>query len=153
MIAEDSIVDDIARHNPGDVGFDRAALPPALFLAWCVSLNEVSRSFLESAGSQATRLKMRDISPADAFVSICGGELGAAQLSEPARRFAHSHYDQYLEELQSILAEQDSASIDGWAIYDEISPWLTRCWFDQRGGSSAESGGVLSKVASWWASR
>lgn len=153
MTEEDSIIDDVSRHRPGDVGFERSALPPGLFLAWCVSLDQVSREFLDSAGTTITRLKMRDVSPTDAFVSTCGGELRAETLSAAARRFAGEHYERYLEQLRTLLPQDGSDTVDGWAVYDQISPWLTRCWFNQRDNAGADAGGVVSRVARWWSSR
>lgn len=153
MTGHDALIDDVSRHHPGDVGFEHAALPPALFLAWCVSMDQVSHSFLDTAGSVVTQLKMRDISPADAFVSTCGGELRSDVLSDAAQRFASDLYPRYLEELHPILAEQIDSTVDGWAIYEQISPWLTRRWFDQRGGSFASSEGIVARVSRWWSSR
>ncbi|MCR9279917.1 MAG: hypothetical protein NXH85_18310 [Pseudomonadaceae bacterium] len=150
---EVALIDDVSHHEPSKVGFERAALPPAIFLAWCVSLDLASKEFLDSAGTVVTRLKMRDISPADAFVSTCGGQLSTRELSGSVAGFALDNYSAYLQQLHTALLDASDAELRGWAIYDEVSPWLTRLWYESRGGTSRETRGFVARVASWWSSR
>jgi hypothetical protein len=128
--------DDIDRHIAVAGSIERAAVPPAFFMAWLVNLQLLSVEFARRAGRDVTRVRMRDLTPGEFFIQHCHGRITSAELNERGQQFVESYYhDRYLtdfDEAFGVPADQSPARYaveDDWAHYDQLAPIVTRRFF------------------------
>jgi hypothetical protein len=130
------VYDDIDRHMAAAGSIERAAVPPAFFMAWLVNLQLVSGDFQRRAGADVTRVRMRDLKPGEFFIKHCHGRITSAELNERGQHFVESYYQgKYLEDFAEAfkLPADDPAARyaidDDWPHYDQLAPILTRRFF------------------------
>ena len=149
------VVDDLSRHLPRAREFDRAALIPGMYLCWCARLDLLEHSFAEQQAEQLLRLRYRDGSCVDLFVTGCEGTLRFSHLNERGARFTREYYSRYLDLWRETFTSDISSSdispsdiygvSDSWENYEKIAAPLTRALL----GSPPQKASVASR-RSWW---
>jgi len=139
-------IDDLDRHLPAAGSIDRAAVPLAMYLAWCANLHLLSAAFQRTHELTLTRLRYRDLSPAEFLTTCTGGYLEASDLSDEGRAFTEAFYPHYPAALRAAFGEDVYDVPDDWPHYDRIAKSLTRelmIW--KQGGRQARQGD-----RKWW---
>ena len=129
------MIDDLDEHLPEAGSLDRAALPPAMFLAWCGNLQLVSAGFVEAHQSLLVRLRYRDLSPAEFFTAATSGSIDPVDLSPEGQAFARSYYPRYLEDLRLVFGPDIYETRDDWTNYDLIAPQITQHFMAWKGSA------------------
>ncbi|MGE0625924.1 MAG: hypothetical protein AB7I04_09450 [Pseudomonadales bacterium] len=119
-------IDDLDRHLPDAGSLHRAAVPLGMYLAWCGNLHLLSAGFQQTHELALTRLRYRDLSPAEFLTACSGGHLDAADLSDEGRAFTEAYYADYLSEFRETFGCDPYDVSDDWPHYDRIAPVLTR---------------------------
>ena len=125
------IYDDVGRHFGEAGGFDEAALPLGVYLAWCANHGLLSEELEGRAGHLVTRVRYREVGGCELAVAGCGGILADEHLNADGRAFTSSHYDQFLDTFRELCHDQPTG--DEWAVYDRLAPELTRALMRFRG--------------------
>jgi|GEM_PF-715712 len=129
----DDIIDDINRHL-GEAGdFDRAALIPGMYLAWCARLNLLERGFAEQQAQAILRLHYNDGSCIEMLVAGCAGTLKYSHLNSQGAAFARNYYSTYLADWQTLFGEDIYAVEDSWENYAKIAAVLTKALHSKGG--------------------
>lgn len=132
-----------------DVGIGSDAVRtaiPAIVFAWAANLNLLSAEAV--ASGLDTRVKMRDINYADAFVAASGGVLSAALFKPELTSFLEEHYPGFRDHADAQLARDPYDSRHPWATYDALAPWLTERWLGP--AQRSKSASLLSRVTGWF---
>ena len=131
------IIDDISWHLSAEDdkepsgSFGQASAIPGMFLTWCVNLGLISDEFALREETRIIRLKYRDITGGEFFVSACGGTLEGDMLSVNGLSFAKKHYKAFEMAARKII---EIPIEDGWTNYDQMAPWLTKKYLGQKVG-------------------
>ncbi len=120
------LIDHLDRHREAAGSLARAAVVPGMYLAWCGNLHLLSADFQQANQPALTRLRYRDLSPAEFFTATTAGAVEAGYLSEEGRRFAEHYYPAYLGDLREVLGQDVYGAKDDWETYDRIAALLTR---------------------------
>lgn len=142
-------IDDLDRHLPAAGSIDRAAVPLGMYLAWCGNLHLLSATFQQTHELALTRLRYRDLSPAEFLTACTGGHLDAEDLSDEGRAFAQAYYPDYLADFRDAFGGDPYDVRDDWAHYDRIAPVLTRrlmAW--KHGGKTGTRAAAGERK--WW---
>lgn len=142
-------IDDLDRHLPAAGSIDRAAVPLGMYLAWCGNLHLLSAAFQQTHELALTRLRYRDLSPAEFLTACSGGHLDAEDLADEGRAFTEAYYPGYLAEFRATFGGDPYDVRDDWAHYDRIATVLTRhlmAW--KRGGKTGT--GTAAGDRKWW---
>lgn len=145
------LIDDLDRHLGAAGSIERAAVPLGMYLAWCGNLHLLAAGFLERHEQAVTRLRFRDLSPAEFLTTCTSGCIDAAFLNEEGRSFSEAYYPHYLEDFASVFGGDPYAVRDDWAHYDQIAAVLTRhfmAW--KQGGRRGRSARQGSGRRKWW---
>ena len=109
---------------PSAGALQRAALPIALYVAWCARHDLLSDAVGAEAPERLLRLKYQDLSPCEFFVPVLHGELRTEHLSAAGRAFTERSYEAYLAHFHA-LADEPYALPDDWDTYAKVAPWLS----------------------------
>ena len=120
------VVDDINRHLDSAGEFDRAALIPGMYLAWCVRLGLLDRRFAEQQAQAILRLHYNDGSCIEMLVTACGGTLKYAHLNDRGVAFTRDYYPQFLKDWRAVFGEDIYGVKDSWENYGKIAAVLTK---------------------------
>ena len=120
------VIDDINRHLGVAGDFDRAALIPGMYLAWCARLNLLDRDFAEQQAQAILRLHYNDGSCIEMLVTGCAGTLKYSHLSKQGAAFTRHYYANYLADWQTLFGEEIYAVEDNWENYSKIAAVLTK---------------------------
>ena len=145
------VVDDIDRHLKQAGEFDRAALIPGMYLAWCARLNLLSPEFSKAQAASLLRLHYNDGSCIELLVTGCGGTLRYSDLNEQGEDFTRRYYPGYLADWQAVFGSDIYAVADSWENYHKIAAVLTETLL---GAPDPSVGGLKSarraSNGSWW---
>lgn len=151
------LVDDVDRHLQAAGSLAGATVVPAMYLAWCGNLHLLSTEFQEAHAGLLTRLRLRDLSPAEFFTGTTGGAIHTDMLSSEGRAFTEHYYPDYLADFQAAFgggADNDFhvyAVKDDWASYERIATLLTRRFMTFRqGGRRALRKARAGRGRRWW---
>ncbi|MFV2091088.1 MAG: hypothetical protein ACC642_10540 [Pseudomonadales bacterium] len=146
------VIDDLDRHLPAAGSIERAVVPMAMYLAWCVNLQLLDSDFQSDHEGQLLRLRYREISPAEFLTTTCGGHFSSALLNPEGQRFTDGYYQDYLRDFAATFGttlEGVYAVNDDWATYDQIARVLTRRIMASK--SASRSGNYAEKGRrKWW---
>jgi|TARA_B100000315_G_C14572893_1_gene586483 hypothetical protein len=121
------VYDSLDHHLKGAGSFERAAVPPGIYLAWCINMGLESRMLHERDQQAVLRVRYRELKGSEFLVSVCGGVLDASLLSDAGRRFTRTHYQAYLDALQALAPDECVYDYDDdWALYERMASFLTR---------------------------
>jgi len=120
------VVDDINQHLVAAGEFDRAALIPGMYLAWCARLNLLDRSFAEQHAQSILRLHYNDGSCIEMLVTACGGTLKYSQLNKQGAVFTRGYYADYLANWRATFGDDIYGVQDSWENYGKIAAVLTK---------------------------
>lgn len=140
------IVDELDRHLPRAGSIERAAVPTGMYVAWCANLQLLSAAFQAEHESALTRLRYRDISPAEFFVSACHGSFSEEDLGAEGRSFTARYYSDYLTDFEQTFAADAYSVADDWAHYDKIAALLTSRFMSTK----ASAGERADRRKRWW---
>ena len=120
------LVDDLDHHLAEAGSIERAAVPMAMYLAWCANLQLLDADFQRSHEAPLLRLRYREISPAEFLTTTCGGSLSTSVFNAQGRRFTQACYADYLGDFRGITNGEPYSAADDWGTYDAIAAVLTR---------------------------
>lgn len=145
------LIDHVDRHLPAAGSLARAAVVPAMYLAWCGNLHLLSPAFQEVHGELLTRLRYRDLSPAEFFTGVTDGAMDTDMLSGEGRAFTEQYYPEYLSDFGSVFGDDVYGVKDDWAAYERIAGLLTRRFMTFRdGGRQALHRAGTGAGRRWW---
>ncbi len=133
---------------PAAGSIDRAAVPLAMYLAWCGNLHLFSAGFQQTHERTLTRLRYRDLSPAEFLTACTGGHLDTTDLSDEGRDFTEAYYPGYLAEFRATFGGDPYDVRDDWAHYDRLAPLLTRHLMIWKQTGRQPSG--QTRARKWW---
>jgi hypothetical protein len=140
-------IDDLDRHLPAAGSIDRAAVPLAMYLAWCANLQLLSAGFQRTHELALTRLHYRDLSPAEFLTATTSGSLDATDLSDEGRTFTEVFYPHYPAAFRAVFGDDVYDVPDDWPHYDRIAKTLTREFMTwKQSGRPLHQGGGRK----WW---
>lgn len=119
------MIDDLNEHVVAAGDLARAAIPTGFYVAWCTNLDLLSRGFVERFSEPVLRVKYRELSGAELFVSACGGRLEYEHLNERGQQFSRRYYARYLADLRTLFGDDLYRVEDNWDNYDRVAPILT----------------------------
>jgi len=146
------VVDDINRHLAAAVEFDRAALIPGMYLAWCARLNLLDRGFAEQQAQAILRLHYNDGSCVEMLVSACGGTLKYGHLNKQGVAFTREYYADYQKDWRALFGDDLYAVEDSWENYGKIAAVLTKALHarsDQNATNKKSSGRKSWRFWNW----
>jgi hypothetical protein len=147
------VIDSLDHHLDEAGSIERAAVPLGMYLAWCANLHLLSRAFQEQHQGALTRLRYRDLSPAEFLTATGDGSLVGADLSEEGLDFTRTYYEHYLDDFRGTFDGAAYTVKDDWAHYDKIAAVLTRRFMrtkghpDDRGEGAGERNRGRKR---WW---
>ena len=145
------VIDDLDRHMAEAGSIERAAMPLAIYFAWCGNLHLFNPAFQQEHERALLRLRYREISPAEFFTATTGGAIESTVMSDDGRAFTEAHYDDCLEDVRTTFGTDVSSVADDWAHYDLVAPLLTRRFMmAQRGETVSRDNGNSGRRARWW---
>ncbi|MEQ8857124.1 MAG: hypothetical protein RIC56_00620 [Pseudomonadales bacterium] len=134
------VFDDVGRHVAQAGGFDRAAVPLGMYLAWLANHQLLSAAFSERAATLITRLRFREITGSELLVAGCGGVLDAAHLSPEGEAFTTRYFPGFYAEFRREFGADPYAVEDDWDHYDRMARRLTGAFMAFRGRRAAPAG-------------
>lgn len=143
-------IDDLDAHLTAAGSIERAAVPLGMYLAWCGNLHLLSAGFQQSHELALTRLRYRDLSPAEFLTTCTGGHLDAADLNDEGRAFTETYYAGYLDDFREAFGEDPYSVRDDWAHYDRIAAVLTRRFMSWKQGGRRRTDRPRRR---WWQRR
>jgi hypothetical protein len=138
------VVDDISLHLKEAGDFDRAALIPGMYLAWCARLNLLAPEFAKAQAASLLRLHYNDGSCIELLVTGCGGTLRYSDLNERGKDFTRRYYPRYFADWQAVFGADIYAVADSWESYHKIAGVLTEALLGAPKGEARAPGGA------WW---
>jgi hypothetical protein len=146
------LVDDLDHHLAEAGSIERAAVPMAMYLAWCANLHLLDSDFQSTHEAPLLRLRYREISPAEFLTTTCGGRLTTSELNDQGRRFTEAHYADYLGDFRGLMNGEPYSAADDWGTYDRIAAILTRRLMtgNESGSSRGSSKRGRSEARKWW---
>jgi hypothetical protein len=149
------LVDDLDHHLAEAGSIERAAVPMAMYLAWCANLQLLDADFQRMHEGPLLRLRYREISPAEFLTTTCGGRLSVSEFNSQGRHFTQAYYPDYLEDLRGIMNGEPYTAADDWETYDQIAAVLTRrlmrgAYSENRKSANRKSANRKSENRKWW---
>lgn len=154
------VVDDIDRHLKEALEFDRAALIPGMYLAWCARLNLLDVAFAKAQANALLRLHYNDGSCTELLITGCSGTLRYSHLNQRGIDFTRSYYPRYFADWQAVFGDEPYAVTDSWDSYNKIAPVLTAALLGSTSDARVNDFGVLNTLkaamsgkrsnGSWW---
>lgn len=141
-------VDSLEAHLAEAGSIERAAVPMAMYLAWCANLHLLAPGIQESHALVLTRLRYRDMTPSEFFTACTNGHLEENLFGDEGAAFTADYYPRYLADFRDTFGGDPYAVADDWDHYDRIAAVLTRRFMDWKQGGKrkrAEAGGRR-----WW---
>lgn len=118
---------------------------PAVVFAWAANMNLLSAEVANAA--PLTRLKMRDVSFCDGFVTTCAGVLSEEHVSPALGAFLRAQYPAFKAYAEQALQAVAFDERQPWLTYDALAPWLTERWLGKRASLNPPS--LLSRLTGW----
>lgn len=143
------VIDSLDRHLDEAGSIERAAVPLGMYLAWCGNLHLLSPAFQEHHQDALTRLRYRDLSPAEFLTTTGDGSLVDTDLSKQGLDFTREYYAHYLDDFRSTFDGDVYAVQDDWVHYDRIAAVLTRRFMKTRGHPGKSDERKRSRKR-WW---
>lgn len=127
------VYEDVGRHVASAGGFDRAAVPLGIYVAWLANHHLLNEDFCERIGDLLTRVRFREVTGSELAVAGCGGVLESAQLSPEGESFTREYYARYLDDMRAEFGTDPYLVEDDWDHYDRMARRLTAALMRFRG--------------------
>lgn len=146
------LYDDLDRHIAAAGRIERAAVPIAMYLAWCVNLKLLDPAFEREHEGPVLRLRYREITPSEWFVGACGGRFERRMLSAEGMRFTDAYYPRYLADFRDVFGADVYSVADDWPHYDRLAPLLMRRFVDGGEYPAADPAprAAAARQRGWW---
>ncbi len=142
------VIDDIKAHLDVAGDFEKAALIPGMYLAWCARLSLLDRDFAEQQAQSILRLHYNDGSCIEMLVTGCAGTLKYAHLNKQGAAFTRDYYANYLGDWQALFGDDIYAVEDSWENYAKIAAVLTKA-LRSNGGRAKSARLKLTRPKTW----
>lgn len=142
------LVDSLESHLAEAGSIERAAVPMAMYLAWCGNLHLLAPGFQETHAAALTRLRYRDMTPTEFFTACTNGNLDGNLLGDEGGAFTADYYPRYLADFRDTFGSDPYAVEDDWDHYDRIAAVLTDRFMRWKQGGKRESARAGGRR--WW---